>query len=246
MIVLSFCIVGCSTGVTPKSNNNENFMQGNQNSLQDNESSRQIQSQIDSIYVGDEYVFGKYEQDNNLSNGKEDIKWIILEKNNDKILLISKYALEPKYYNDTKAAVTWENCTLRAWLNNDFYNEAFNSEEQNIIEITTVVADSNSDFSQNPGKNTQDKVFLLSKKECLHYFNGSEKICQMTPYGLVKKKDLSGGTYNGTENCWWWLRVSGEAEQKPSHVDTSGDITRGSDVDSTYMGVRPAIWITVR
>ncbi len=46
------------------------------------------------VEVGDVIYFGSYEQDNNLSNGKEEIEWIVLAKENRKALLISKYALD--------------------------------------------------------------------------------------------------------------------------------------------------------
>ena len=37
-----------------------------------------------SVSVGDTIFFGEYEQDNNLSNGKEEIEWIVLAKENNK------------------------------------------------------------------------------------------------------------------------------------------------------------------
>ena len=44
--------------------------------------------------IGDVITFGKYEQDNKTSNGKEDIEWIILDRQGDKVLLISRMALD--------------------------------------------------------------------------------------------------------------------------------------------------------
>ncbi len=49
--------------------------------------------------VGDYITFGLYEQDNDLSNGKENIEWLILELKDEKALVISKYALDSKPYN---------------------------------------------------------------------------------------------------------------------------------------------------
>ncbi|MBP3696995.1 MAG: hypothetical protein J6J45_05560, partial [Clostridia bacterium] len=67
--------------------------------------------------VGDYITFGSYEQDNDLSNGKEPIEWLVLDKQDGKVLVISKYALDAKPYNDEYVDVTWETCTLRSWLN---------------------------------------------------------------------------------------------------------------------------------
>ena len=72
--------------------------------------------------VGHYVSFGKYEQDNNTSNGKEKIEWLVLEVKDGKALVISKYALDCKPYNTSSTNVTWETCSLRNWLNNDFIN----------------------------------------------------------------------------------------------------------------------------
>lgn len=74
--------------------------------------------------------FGKYEQDNNTSNGKEKIEWLVLEVKDGKALVISKYALDCKPYNTSSTNVTWETCSLRNWLNNDFINSAFSATEK--------------------------------------------------------------------------------------------------------------------
>ena len=49
---------------------------------------------IKNIKVGDTYKFGSYEQDNKTSNGKEEIEWIVLDKDGISLLLISKYLRE--------------------------------------------------------------------------------------------------------------------------------------------------------
>ena len=78
----------------------------------------------------DYVIFGAYEQDNNLKNGKEPIEWLVLDvdEDDDKVLLLSRYALENKLYHNTKEAVCWATCDLRAWLNSEFLNAAFSSE----------------------------------------------------------------------------------------------------------------------
>lgn len=79
--------------------------------------------------------------------------------------MISRYALDCRPYNKSDTAVTWESCTLRAWLNSEFLNEAFNGEEHALIPMVTVSADKNPSYDTEPGKDTQDRVFLLSIKE---------------------------------------------------------------------------------
>ena len=49
--------------------------------------------------VGDHVSFGTYEQDSDDSNGPEEIEWIVLKVEPDRVLLISKYALDRKTYS---------------------------------------------------------------------------------------------------------------------------------------------------
>ena len=76
------------------------------------------------ISVGKTIKFGSYEQDNNTSNGKEAIEWLVLDVQGNKVFLVSRYNLDVQPYNKTSGSVTWEKCTLRTWLNNDFLNHA--------------------------------------------------------------------------------------------------------------------------
>ena len=62
-------------------------------------------------------------------------------------------------------SVTWETCSLRKWLNDEFVNEAFSKKEQKYIPTVTVPAHKNPKYDTDPGKATKDKVFLLSAVE---------------------------------------------------------------------------------
>jgi len=118
--------------------------------------------------VGKIIQFGSYEQDNDLSNGKEKIDWRVLAVENGKALLLSEKILDTKPYNDKIEDVTWETCTLRKWLNNDFYSTAFSSSEQLRI-VTNIVVNSDTPDNGNLGGNdTSDKLFLLSYAEVIN------------------------------------------------------------------------------
>lgn len=192
--------------------------------------------------VGDYVSFGAYEQDNNTANGKEDIEWLVLEVKDGRALVISKYALDCKRYDeDDSLDVTWETCTLREWLNNNFINAAFSAEEKAMIPTVTVSADKNPDYSRNPGKATQDQVFLLSITEANKYFSSdSARQCKTTEYAVAN------GAYANSDNsnCWWWLRSPGLYRNATVNVDSDGDVfKRGSRVYYDSGAVRPALWI---
>lgn len=190
--------------------------------------------------IGDIITFGEYEQDNNISNGKEPIEWFVLDVQNGKALVISKYALDGIPYNTSRNSITWETCTLRTWLNSDFINSAFSAEEQALIQTVTVSADPNPFCSTDPGNATEDKVFLLSMTEANKYFSyDSRKLCQATAYAVAQ--DAYANSSNG--NCCWWLRSPG-VEMAAAFVYDNGDIAEGGCyVDDGNGAVRPAMWI---
>jgi len=185
---------------------------------------------------GEIVYWGTYEQDSNTSNGKEDIEWLVLAKDGDKALLISKYALDCQQYNTSYIAVTWENCSLRKWLNETFLSEAFGSEEQNIIISSTVTADKNPKYSTSPGNNTTDKVFLLSITEVNKYFSSdSARECSVTAYAKAQGA-----------NSWWWLRSPGGNDHSAARVIGDGSVSaRGCDVRYEHVAVRAALWVDI-
>ena len=169
-----------------------------------------------------EITFGNY-------NGTQ-LTWLVLAEENDKCLLITKDCITEKAYNDNNGAVTWETCTLRTWLNDEFLNSTFSSVEQARIQTTTVSADKNTEYSTNPGNATNDKVFLLSKTEANEYFSSNS--------ARIAK-------YNGN-SCWWWLRSPGGYQLLAAIADDDGDVVDyGLYVHYGFIGVRPALWVNL-
>lgn len=200
------------------------------------------------VSVGSYITFGRYEQDNNMSNGKEDIEWLVLDVRDGKALVISKHALDCQPYNDERGSVTWESCTLRKWLNDEFLYSAFSSSEINRIPTVTVSADKNPKYDTNPGNATQDKVFLLSITEAEKYFSSDfERRCEATAYTEAQ------GAYTAEfTSCDWWLRSPGGLQDFVAYVSLSedfivgGDVREyGYDVSNGSYAVRPALWINL-
>lgn len=188
------------------------------------------------LNAGETIRFGTYEQDNDLDNGKEGIDWIVLEVKDGKALVISKYGLDCRKYNESRTSVTWENSSLRRWLNNDFINTAFTDEEGKVIVTTTVPEGFNvSDYT------TQDKLFLLSYNEVNTYFSiADNRTCE----GTIFAKEQGAVTTNG--NCYWWLRSRGAAENYAVAVNADAEVPSGGYyVDVAQFAIRPAMWIDV-
>ena len=198
--------------------------------------------------IGNTVILGQYEQDNNSSNGKENIEWIVLATEGNKSLLISKYALDCKPYNTKSGKTTWENCTLRGWLNQSFFNASFSSDERTMIPYVTISAEKKAGSTSNPN-DTSDRVFLLSISEAEKYFKSNEdRICEPTAYAIAQGVLAYKGNKVYTDTCEWWLRSLGSSAGKAICVDTDGSIDsvfNQSTVGYDHIAIRPAVWITL-
>ena len=196
----------------------------------------------ENVKVGDYVIFGTYEQNNDTSNGAEDIEWLVLKVNNGTALLISKYGLDCQKYNEHDAEVTWQNCTLRKWLNNDFYNTAFSENEKSLIKDTIMVTDNHADYITE----TQDKVFLLDIDQANSYLGSNEeRMCKPTAYAIDQ------GAYHDSSNgnCWWWLRSPvTNSQTSAAYIYSDGIVSEdgcyvGSRLDNCYGTIRPVMWV---
>jgi len=181
--------------------------------------------------IGDIIEFGFYEQDNDLNNGKEAIKWVILDIDGNNILICSLYLLDNQAYNGSLIAspAKWEYCSLRTWLNSTFLEDAFTTEEQVNIKVSSIETDSSI---------TQDKVFLLSYDEAWNYF--SDELLRKaagTSYTTANKLFVSDTTGMSP----WWLRTS-ESDIYKFSISTSG-LHENSPRLNEQLGVRPVLWI---
>lgn len=189
--------------------------------------------------VGDTITFGRYEQDNNRNNGAEDIKWTVLAKEENRLLLISQYDIESLPYNSSGGKTTWETCSLRKWLNTTFLTTAFTSKEQDIIPTVEVRTEKTPGFRANPGNDTRDRVFLLSGQEAEKYL--SEAGTSPTKYVVSKHSEIPED-YDG--NYGWWIRSPGNDGNTAVFVGPNGLIEKDNEFWATSTcGVRPALWI---
>ena len=203
-------------------------------------------AELTNLSVGKTVKFGAYEQDNNTSNGKEEIEWEVLAIENKKALIVSKYALDCKAYNTDLVDTTWENCSLRSWLNGTFYESAFGTEQRKAIETVDVSSDENPIFGTDSGNSTRDRVFLLSASEVTKYYStASEKKCIPTEYAIESGAFTSANLAKPGEavTCWWWLRTTGDGQDKAAIVAWDGALRTAGDPVNVRDSVRPALWL---
>lgn len=171
---------------------------------------------------GDVVLFGKYKQ----NDGNSPIEWIVLDKTEDQVLLLSKYGLDTQEYSDDSQGA-WEESAIRTWLNDSFLYKAFSEEEAEVVMETWNV------------ENSPDRVFLLNKEEVLNYFpSESDRVAEPTRYVI--------GQSNQNYMFHWWLRGDAEREdtRKTDGVNKSGEILENINVEIRKM-VRPAIWVKI-
>ena len=172
-----------------------------------------IESRYKNLKVGDLFYCG--------TNNGQRMWWKVLSVRDGKALIISTSNICIMPYHQPGGNITWSDCTLRNWLNNDFINGYFTQGEQEAILTTKLNNDDNSEYKTPGGDSTTDKVFLLSIDEANTLFASNQ------------------ARNNGS---WWWLRSPGENSKCAASVDVAGRVC--NDGRSVYnRGVRPAMWI---
>ena len=130
--------------------------------------------------IGDIVQMGTYEQDGDAET-EDPICWDVLDKDGDAMLLISHDVIAYQRFSDSFKCVIWEDSQIRSWLNQAFYEEAFDETEQASIRETTLEnpstvgfaahVDPSGDVQVREGRpDTKDKIFLLSWKEAEQYY----------------------------------------------------------------------------
>ena len=189
---------------------------------------------LDSARKGDIVTFGSY-------NG--DLEWLVIGEEDGKLLLITKDCIEAIPYHNERKEVTWADCDLREWLNNDFLEYAFSKEEKMLVSGTVLEnPDNKRMFGAKGGSKTSDNVFLLSHDEVLEYFPDGFNI--YTEPTASAEKNLTKYEIDGREYWWWWTRSPGLGQDMATVVNgvTFGIGDDGLVVNEKH-GVRPAMWV---
>ena len=198
--------------------------------------SEYILQKLKSAEEGDTLYFGTYEQDNDQSDGNEDIEWLVLKVKNKKALILSKCVLDYKKF--AEEAVTWKDSNMRTWLNDEFYNTAFEESYQDKIIESTI---DDVDYDGNKIK-LQDKIFLLSNEEVEKYCTDSQRKCRATAYAIDQSELVSSG-----ESSYWFTRTTGVSSDGEREI-WAGDekyTTLIIEGGPSYIEVRPAMWVSI-
>ena len=221
-----------------------------------------IWGQIYPTFKKGSYVkFGSYPQEDKVP---ATIEWLVLEVKGNEALLISRYALDCRNYVENYSyeirkdfiglitnmqqspepefnplSVTWDECNLRKWLNNEFLEAAFSAEEQKRILVSHLKNDNNPQYGTSGGNPTDDRIFCLSLAEAGQFFkNDRDRQCRPTGYA----RNQGASVDSGKGCCYWWLRSPGGNFVNAAYVDADGTLSPlGDSVFDGGRAVRPAL-----
>ena len=167
--------------------------------------------------VGSNVKFGKY-------------TWKVLRREDGILTLIAADISKGHdfflvQYNDEKKDVTWKDCSLRAWLNGEIYENSFSSMERSRILPQTIEETHNTEYGTGYEEKMEDYLTLLSLEETPDY---------------QKSLDALGLDY--------WLRSPGHSYDTAAFM-SAGRHNRmyyGYPVDSEALTVRPIIKVDVK
>lgn len=159
----------------------------------------------------------------------------------------------PMVYNgkDCKyLANDWSKCSLREWLNRDFFNTAFTAEEK--AQIGKTYLNNNNSFNSSlDGAGTFDKIFTISFYDAINSDYGFDedgsrsdlaRVRPATDYAMCQGAEVV--SYTGGNIPYWWLRTTGLYGAFAFGVAPGGWIVSSGggyyNVNRTDMGVVPA------
>ena len=200
-----------------------------------------------SMQVGDIISFGNY-------------TWKVLCTQDNRGLIITEYIIEQRSYNSDYVGITWENCSLRKYLNEEFYEKFSMVDKARIMKVINKNSD-NQWYGIDGGEDTNDKIFLLSMEEVVCQYFGDSSLKLFHPrtnqrYWFERKdenncKRIAKLIDNTEQVWWWWTRTPGRVKVKAVYVHGDGNIgiqgnniLKGNISDGKCTGgVRPALWL---
>ncbi|MBN1968710.1 MAG: hypothetical protein JXR48_04285 [Candidatus Delongbacteria bacterium] len=204
---------------------------------------------MNNIEIGSVISFGRF-------------NWRVLDIKDGNALIITEEIIEQQPFHDTYEITTWENCSLRRYLNGEFYEKFSALDRSKITPVINKNIDNNW-YGSNGGNDTNDNIFLLSIEEVVcKYFGDSSKNLnspsakqrywfQRKDVNNIKRRSIYDGYI-----WWWWLRSPGRDNRRAVYIHGDGNIgIQGNGIfryssntihpltGDNSGGVRPALWL---
>jgi len=228
LLLVTVCFVAC--GENDRTDNEENLIK-----------------ELRECYVGNTVFMGQYEQSNDRKDGLEPIKWIVIAKEEGKVLLLSQSVLDWKPFNqsdDITKPCSWKTSVVRDFLNGSFYETAFSDFIKSKIlpsTITNIIDFDPRNLFSDHNETTTDKVFILSEEEMYKYNLVNRDNGDSSPTNYARGLGANGSYW--LRDIGWssygvgWFETSYALENTYAQIKSSGQ--------SINLGDRPAVWINI-
>lgn len=177
--------------------------------------------------IGTTVTLGKYDQDGDNSDGNEGLEWYVISKSDTQVVLLSRYAIALMPYSEDGTAVPYAQSSVRKFVNETFYNEAFTEEEKAYI-VPTKINDGTNDI--------EDHAVILTKEMFEQLVSNSSTMKAAKATQAAKPNS----TYSSRSTFYWTSSITGE---RVVCIGTNGNVYDAGA--SLSYGVRPVITIDV-
>ncbi|MDD4532459.1 MAG: DUF6273 domain-containing protein [Bacilli bacterium] len=209
----------------------------------------------DSVKKGVEYYFKV-----------EPIKWRILDIDDDAALILCESIIFNKaFYENCDERViageiiypnNYKHSDIRTWLNNEFYNTAFNELQQELIKVCTIdnsIYSTGEDSNQYVCEDIEDKIFLPSLRDMVNInygFDSDENEYDIARTRLTSdytraasaRMSMHSSSYGYGE---WWLRSPLNTGSSSIRFVISDGCIISYNVNQNIIGVVPALKIKI-
>ncbi len=192
---------------------------------------------LSQVQVGDVVTFGRYDT-NPTSFGTERLEWIVLQKEDEAIMLVTKQGIAGSVYHGKHTEVEWKDAELCAFLNDTLYEDIFSKYEKEMI-------------VDNP--TTQERLSLLSVTEVETLFpDDISRQLSITDVAKSKGTNVNSASkanrwdVKGYRSSWWWLRGSSSSKTAPIVTEDGIILTDEKYVNKPNGAVRPVVWLQVQ
>ena len=168
----------------------------------------------------------------------EPIKWRILQRDNTTAFLLSDIILDIQPYHKETEEIFWGESHIRNWLNKNFMEAAFISQEQQMIEAMKRLNVADNAYGM-PENYTMDKIFLLSEEEISETSNAQRYGFSKSASSYDKARKSESSQY-AKDTSWWWIQAVDM--ENGVRVGADGWISKNGYYILKYnAGIRPAL-----
>ena len=192
---------------------------------------------------GQVVTFGKYETDKNVSNGAEDLEWIVLdvieEGGNARALIVTKDVVgSPDGWNKLDESNTsYAQSNLHSWCQ-DFISSFITNDVTIREKILTINVE-----TEGAGDPVAAQAYALSKEDVKAYFTGDmAKYLKAVPTDAARSEGVTA--FGKDKTAIYYLRNAGKTEdgtQWGCGINKEGQIDEGLSMTSGSYGARVCI-----